>query len=177
MLRRERRLEVGLRCLGGHQGGIGKQCIGQRLQPGFLGQLALGAALEFERQVNIFHFLLGSSVVDGSHQRRRQLALLVNRLAHGFLAVGQLTQVGEPGFQLAQLDIVQPAGHFFAVAGDKGHGGAFVQQGYGGFDLLGANLDFLRDLRDDFLHCEKLASQYGQQGINQGRECATACRA
>ena len=35
----------------------------------------------------------------------------------------------------------------------SGKGG--LQAGHGGLDLLGAYPDFLRNLRDDFLHCEK----------------------
>ena len=47
----------------------------------------------------------------------------------------QLAQVLQAFGEGAQLGVVQPAGGFFAVAGDKGHGGAVVEQGDGGFDL------------------------------------------
>ncbi|MEN9467012.1 MAG: hypothetical protein RL081_1013 [Pseudomonadota bacterium] len=105
--------------------------------------MALGATLELERQVDVFHFLLGGGVVDGGHQRGRELALLVNRLAHGFLAVTQLAQVGQAGFQLAQLDVIESAGHFLTVAGDKGHGRAFVQQVHSGLHLVFTDTDLI----------------------------------
>jgi hypothetical protein len=126
--------------------------VGSANSAGLFGQLALGAAFEFERQVNVFHFLLGCGVVNSGQQHRRELALFVNGFAHHFFAVAQLTQVGQAGFQLSQLDVVQPIGHLFAVAGNKRHRGTFVQELDSGFHLVGTNTDFLRDLRDDFLH-------------------------
>ena len=96
--------------------------------------------------------MLGGGGLNGCAQRRGQLALLVNRLGHHQTAVAQLAQIRQTRFQLAQLNVVQPVGHLFAVAGDKGHGGAPVEQGHSGLDLAGTNSNFLRDLRDDFLH-------------------------
>jgi hypothetical protein len=75
-------------------------------------------------------------------------------------AVPQLAQVAQAGFKLAQLDVVEPVGDFLAVAGDERHRGATVQQLNGGLDLLRANPDFLRNLRDDFLH-DVVAGQPG----------------
>ena len=72
-------------------------------------------------------------------------------------------------FEFAQLDVVQAIGHLFTVAGDKRHGGAFVQKHDGSFHLVGTNTDFLRDLRDDLLHGEKRH----EGSKNQGREFAT----
>ncbi len=145
----------GLCLVHGHQLRVGIQLVGQRLNAGFAGDHALGAALRLKGQVNVFHLLLGRGGVDGSQQGGRELALFFNAFDHRFLAVAQFAQVAQAGFQLAQLDIVQPVRHFFAVAGDEGHSGAAIQQGHCGLDLLGAYPDFLRNLRDDFLHCEK----------------------
>ena len=174
---RAHRDHVGHCRFGGHQCRVSKQRIGQRLQPGFLGQLALGAALELERQVNVFDFLLGRGVVDGGCQCGRQLALLVNRLAHRFLAVAQFAQVRQARFEFAQLDVIQAIGHLFAVTGDERHGRTLVQQLDGGLHLIGTNTDFLRDLRDDLLHGEKLTltgnrgCYESSRGTNPGIKC------
>ncbi len=48
----------------GHQRGVGQQCVGQRLQPGFAGDLGLGAALLLVRQVQVFEALFGFGVFD-----------------------------------------------------------------------------------------------------------------
>jgi hypothetical protein len=53
---------------------------------------------------------------------------------------------------VAQLGVVQAAGHFLAVTGDEGHGGAFVQQAHGRFDLLWAYAQFLGDAAVDAVH-------------------------
>ena len=156
--------QIGQRLVCGHQFGVGKQRIGQRLQPGFARQLPLGAALELEGQVNIFQLLLGDGGLDGGHQGRRELALFVNRLGHHQAPVAQLAQIGQTRLQLAQLNVVQPVGHLFAVTGNKRHGGAPVEQGHGGLDLARTNSDFLRDLRDDFLH-GKLAGASAGAGL------------
>jgi hypothetical protein len=110
-----------------------------------------------ERQVQVFQLLLGRRGGDGPAQRVGELALLVNRFQHGRAPVFQLAQVGEAVFEFAQLDVVQPAGGFLAVAGDEGHGSAAVKQRHGGLNLVHRHSNFLRDLRDDFLHGEKKA--------------------
>ena len=149
---------IRLCCLHGNERRVGKQRIGQRLQPGFFGQLAFGAALELEGQVNVFHLLLGGRIVDGYRERGRQLALLFNSLDDRLFTVAQFAQVREACFQFAQLDVVEAVGHLLAVAGDKRHGGTAVQELHGGFHLGGADFDFLRELRDDVLH--KQRNQY-----------------
>ena len=45
--------------------GVGKQLVGQGLQPGFAGDHALGAALGLERQINVFQLLFGGRSIDG----------------------------------------------------------------------------------------------------------------
>jgi hypothetical protein len=69
------------------------QLVGQRLDAGFAGDLALGAALLLERQVQVFQLLLGRREFDGGAQLGRELALLVDALEHGFAAVFELAQV------------------------------------------------------------------------------------
>ena len=149
---RAHRDHVGGGFVSGHQRRIGKQGVGQRFQPGLARQLAFGAALEFERQVQVFELLLGRRSHQRGQQGGRHLALLLNRLDHRLQAVAQLTQIPQAGFQLAQLDVVQAVGHFLAIACNEWHGGTAVKQFHGGLHLLVLNPDFLRDLRDDFLH-------------------------
>ena len=134
------------------QAGVGKQAIGQRLQPGFTRNHALGAALGLVRQVQVFQFLLGGSGFEGGTQGRRELALLFNALDDRFAPLLQLAQVGQARFKLAQLDVIQPIGHFLAVAGDEGHGGTAVEQLDRGAHLLFGDLDFGSNLPEDFLH-------------------------
>ena len=107
---------------------VGKQFVGQRLNAEFLGDLALGAALLLERQVNVFQLLFGGCVGNGQTQRVGQLALLVDGLEHRLAAVLQLAQIGQALSQVTQLGVVQAASRFLAVAGNKGHGGATIQQ-------------------------------------------------
>ncbi|MCY1466356.1 hypothetical protein D9M71_846450 [compost metagenome] len=42
-------------------------------------------------------------------------------------AIVQFTQVAQAFFQMAQLGVIQAAGHFFTVTGDKRHRGAFIK--------------------------------------------------
>ena len=79
--------------------------------------------------------VLSSACDDRVAQFRRQLALLLDRGQDRRAALFQFAQIAQALFQQAQLDVVQAAGRFLAVAGDEGHGGAFVQQGDGGGDL------------------------------------------
>ena len=131
---------------------VGKQLVGQRLQPRFAGHHALGAALGLEGQVQVFQLLFGGRGVDGGQQFGRHLALLGDAFDHGGAAVFQLAQIAQARLQLAQLDVVQAAGHFFAVTGDEGDGGAAIEQFHGGLDLLRADTDFSGQLGQDFLH-------------------------
>ena len=114
---------------------IGQQRVGQRLQAGFGRDLRLGAALLLVRQVQVFQPRLVFGVRDRVEQFRRHLALLRDRGDDRGAPVFQFAQVAQALFQQAQLDVVQAAGGFLAVARDEGHGGAFVQQGDGGGDL------------------------------------------
>ena len=78
--------------------------------------------------------------------------MLINALEHGSAALVQFAQVRQAGFQFAQLDIVQAASHFLAVARDEGHRGTTVQQLDGSADLLLPYFDFCGQLPNDLLH-------------------------
>ena len=74
-----------------------------------------------------------------------ELALFVDRGDHGGAAVFELAQVAQAFFQRAQMSVVQAAGHFLAVAGDEGHGGAVVEELDGGDDLARRDAEFIGD--------------------------------
>src|SRR5690606_10885313 len=120
----------------GVQGGVGQQGFGQGFQAGLFGDLAFGAALGFVGQVEVFETVLGVGLEDVAFQFGGQFFLFGNALEDGRTTVFQFTQVTQPFFQGAHLAVVQPAGHFFTVARDKGDCGAFVQQRNRCADLL-----------------------------------------
>ena len=125
---------------------VGEQPVGQRLQPRLAGDHALGAALLFEGQIQVFQLLLGRRGPDDGAQHVGELALLVNALQHRGTALFQLAQVGEARLQRAQLDVIQAVGHLLAVAGDERHRRPAVEQIDSCLDLcrpslqLGGNL-------------------------------------
>ncbi|MPM54547.1 hypothetical protein SDC9_101325 [bioreactor metagenome] len=131
---------------------VGKQLVGQRLDAEFLGDLALGAALLLERQIDVFQFLLGRRGGNRGAQRIGQLALLVNGLEHRLAAVVQLAQIGQALVQRAQLRIVQTARGLLAVAGHKRNRGAAIEQLHCRAHLLRLDIQFLSNLTNDFLH-------------------------
>ena len=129
-----------------------QQQFGQRLQPGLLGDLRLGAALRLEREVDIFQPSLAVGSKDGGFERGVELALLAHRFQNGGTTRFQLAQVIQALLQIAQLRVVEPAGDFLAVPRHERHRGAAVEQGHGRLDLLLANAEFLRNLPVDVCH-------------------------
>ena len=119
-----------------------EQCQRQRLDAGFAGDLGLGPAFLLVRQVKVFETLLGFGIFDHRPQFRRQLALFLDAGENGAATVFEFAQVAETLFQVAQLRVVEFAGDFLPVAGDEGHGGAFVEELDGGLDLGGADIEF-----------------------------------
>ncbi len=128
---------------------IVEQRIGQRLQPGLAGDLRLGAALLLVGQIEVFEALLGVGILDVGAQLGRQLALFVDAGEDRRTALLQFAQVAQALFEVAQLGVVEIVGDFLAVAGDEGHGGAFVEQLDSGDDLGGTNAEFLGDAMFD----------------------------
>ena len=128
---------------------LGKQLVGQWFDASLACHLPLGATFLLERQIDIFKVLFGGGMSNGCRQHVRQLALLTDAVQHGFLAVGQLTQIAQALLQFPQLNVVEPAGGFFAVARNKRHGGAAVQQFDSGVDLVRLNTQFLGNLGND----------------------------
>ena len=131
----------------GIQRRVGEQLVGQRLQARLARNHPFGAPLRLEGQVEVLKFLLRGGRFDGRAQFGRQLALLVDALEHGFTAFEQLAQIAQPGFQLTQLNVVEPVGGLLAVARNEGHRGTAVDQGHGGLYLCRTNLQFGGDLQ------------------------------
>ncbi len=131
---------------------VAEQGVGQLAEAGFQGDLALGAALLFVRQVKVFEAGLGVGQVDLAGQFGRQLALFLDAGEDAGAAIVQFAQVAQALFQVAQLGVIQAAGDFFTVTGDERHGGAFIEQRYGGGDLLRAHAQFFGDAVVDAEH-------------------------
>ena len=108
---------------------IGKQRIGQRLQPCFARNLRSRAALGLVGQVEIFQRLLGRGRLNGAAQYVGEFALLLNRSQNRRAPQLQFTEIQEALFQRAQVRIVQIARGLLAIARDKRHGRSFVKQG------------------------------------------------
>ena len=120
-----------------------------------------------KRQVDVFQLLFGGCAGNGHTQRVGEFSLLIDGLKNRLAPVFQLAQVRQARLQLAQLDVVQPVGHFLAVTGDKRHGGPAVEQLHRSSDLLLGHFDFRGDLANDFLHVR------GLNWVKAG-ECAIA---
>lgn len=105
---------------------IGEQGFGQRRDAGFAGDLRLGAALLLVGQVEVFETLLGLGILDGFAQLGGKLALFFDAREHSRAALLEFAQIAEALLEVAQLGVVEGAGHFLAVAGDERHGRAFI---------------------------------------------------
>ena len=95
---------------------------------------------------------VGGGQFNGGAQGGRELALLLNALQNGFAAVFEFAQIAQPGVEFAQLNIIKPAGRFLAVARNKWHGRAAIEQLHRSLDLMRLGLDFRGNLVDYFLH-------------------------
>ncbi len=130
---------------------VRQQAGGQGLEAVLARDLALGAALGLEGQVEILELGLGGGGGDPGGKLGRQLALGLDRFADGLAPGIELAQVGQPLLELAQLGIVQAAGRLLAVAGDERHRRALVQERYRRAHLLGPGADLLGDDADDLV--------------------------
>ena len=107
----------------------------QGFQACFTRDHGFGAALGFVGQVQVFEFLLGLGRGDGLAQFGGQFALFFDALEDHLASRLKFAQVDQVLFQGAELNIIEPAGGFFAVAGDEGHGGPPIEQIDGRLDL------------------------------------------
>ena len=144
----------------GIKGRVAKQTIGQRLQPGFAGNLCLGAALFLIRQIQIFKTCLGVGLVNRRFKLGGEFVLFADAFKHGGPAAFKFGQIPQAFFQRTQLGVIKPAGFFFAVAGDKRNGRTFIEHLDGGNDLFGTNRKFFGDTLRNWTHGFSLFCSY-----------------
>jgi len=101
---------------------------GQRFQPLVARDRGLGTSLRFVWQVEIFEFGLFERSVDLRFEFGRELALFLDRRQHGFAALLQFAEVLQLLLNIANLDLVQIAGHLFAIARNEGYGGSSIEE-------------------------------------------------
>ena len=157
--------------------GSASSAVGERLEPGFAGDLRARAALRLVREIQVFEDLLAVGAFDRGAQFVGELALLADAREDRRAAVFEFAQIQQPFLEIAQLRIVEIAGHFLAIPGDERDGCAFIEELHGGGDLARLNGqlggDALYDLecygfRHGFLH--GLLAHQGR------RRCAQAPR-
>ena len=122
---------------------------GERFQALVARDGGLGAALRLVRQVEIFEFGLFERGLDLRLQFRREFALFLNGREHGLAAIFQFAEVLQLLLDVADLDLVQIAGHFLAIARDEGHRGAFVEQFDDGIHPLQRDVEQLGDMYEN----------------------------
>src|SRR5699024_8800433 len=120
-----------------------QQRVCEWLQPGIPSDGGLSLAALLIWQVEVLEAGLRLHGADLAGELFGEVALLLDGLEHGLLALRQLAQVVEAGCQLAGLGIIHPAGDLFAVPGDEGNRVALVEQGDAGLDVRQSGTYFL----------------------------------
>ena len=125
------------------------QSVGQEPKTAFTSNHGPRATLGLERQVKIFERLLGVGRKNGRLQCVIELALFVHTLQHRRAAILELVEVFGAFAHIAQLHLVETAGHLLAVPGDEWQGGTLGEEGKRALNLLRVQRKFRRDARDD----------------------------
>ena len=146
---------------------MGEKRLGERLEAVLARDLRLGAPLRLERQVDVFEPRLGVGLVDLGLERSVELALFADRIEDRSASLLELAQIGETGLERAQLRVVERPGRLLAVAGDEGHGRAFVQKADRGGDLAGPDVQLLGDAFGDRFHGSRILSVDGAPLLEQ----------
>jgi hypothetical protein len=132
--------------------GVRQEPIGEGAQSGFLGDFRFGASLRLVGEIDVLEPALGVSGQDRRLERVRELALFTNRLEDRRPSLLQLAQIVQPLFERAQLRVVERASGFFAIARDKRHRGAAIEQRDGCLNLLLTDTKGVRYLPMNRLH-------------------------
>ena len=114
---------------------LGKERLGQGLQPLFLCHGGAGAAFGFIGAVQVLQGGQGLRRVDGLFQLFGELLLLGDGLFDSLLALLQAAQVAEAFLQRTQGRVVHGAVQLLAVTGDEGDGVPLVQKLDDVFDM------------------------------------------
>ena len=101
---------------------------GERLQAKFLGDGGAGTFLGFVGGVNIFEQRFIFAGLDLGLQFGGQLALFLDALEDGLLAVGQFLQVVPAVADVAEFNFVQGSRLVLAVTGDKGDSAPLIHK-------------------------------------------------
>ena len=120
--------------------------LGERFEALVARDGGLGAALRFVGQVEIFEFGLFEGGFDLRLELRGELALFLNGGEDGFAAVFEFAEILELFLDVADLDFVQVAGDFLAIARNEGHGGAAVEEFDDGIHAFERDVQQLRDM-------------------------------
>ena len=133
-------------------GRIGQEPVGQWFEPRLAGDLGLGPALGLVGEIQVLQALLGVRRLNVRAQFRGELALLGDAREDAGPPLGELAEIDQALLQVAELGVIEATGDLLAVAGDKGHRSALVQQPDGRLYLVGAGRDFLANGLGDGLH-------------------------
>ena len=139
-------IDVG-RSLGiGVQRSLVKKASGQRLQSLFPGDGGPGPAFGPEGQIDIFQDGQGLGGLDFLLQGLRELPPLLHGFENGLPALVHFQELTHPVPDRGHGHLIQGSGGFLPVAGDKGNGGAAVQEVGRGLHLPGGQAQFLSNL-------------------------------
>ena len=122
-----------------------QQCQRQRFQPALARDLGARLAFGLVRPIEILHCLERGRGVELSRELVGQLILRGDLGLDRVAALGQLAKIVQPGLDVPDLHLIQPAGDLFAVASDEGDRVAVVQERDGGGNLVQRNGQFCGD--------------------------------
>ena len=100
----------------------------ERFEALVAGDRGFGAPFGLVGQVEIFELGFFERGKDFRFEFGGEFALFLDRGEHGFATVFQFAEVLEFFLNVADLDFVQVAGDFLAIAGNEGYGSALVEQ-------------------------------------------------
>ena len=129
--------------------GIGQERVGQGLKAGLAGDLCTRASLGLVRGVEIFKPLLGIGLVDFPGKLRRELLLFRDRGQDRGPAILKLAQIEKARVEVAQHRVVEASRGLLAVARDEGDRRAIVDEIDDRGHLVGSDVEFEGQLRDD----------------------------
>ena len=130
------------------RGGVGRASpngVGEGLEALLAGDLGASAALGLVGLVEVLEAGLDEARLDLGAELVGELALLVNGLEDGCLALLELGIIGEAFLDLADLHLVEVAVRLLAVSGDERHRAPVVQELLHRLGLQGIHPDFRRD--------------------------------
>ena len=136
------------KCFERNAGGfLRPQIIRERPQPAFPRDHGLSAAFGLVGKVQIFQLAFVERTLNTGFQFIGELALLLNRGQDSLLARNQLAEVGQLFFDGPDLDLIQIARSLLSIAGDEGHGRAFIQEFNGCNQTLHGDLKRLGNVK------------------------------